>query len=467
MLRLFKQYYPIRNVFFIIGEGLFIFTSVLFASWIVIGFDSFAVDKLLWLKALLIAFFCFICLYYNDLYDLKITHNYIELGIRLLQALGAAAIFLALIYLIFPYLIIGRGIFLISTVFIIIFVVAWRVGYSVVLGRGMFDRKVIVMGSGDIAKKIIHEIEEKKDCGYSIKVVVSENKDTSIENSSGYKVEDAIYRSKYQGLCQISKETEANIIVVAIEEKRGKFPTSELLACRVDGIQILDGNSFYEMLTGKLIVKQINPGWLIFSSGFKKSRLRRLFKRVGDVALSLIMLIALSPLIILVALLIKLDSKGPVIFSQSRVGENRTNYKVHKFRSMVADAEKQTGPVWADAEDPRVTRIGKIIRTLRIDEVPQLWNVLKGEMSFVGPRPERLFFVEELAKQIPYYSERFSVKPGVTGWAQVCYPYGASVEDAIEKLNYDLFYIKNMSIFMDIMIIFRTVKIVLFGKGAR
>ena len=179
------------------------------------------------------------------------------------------------------------------------------------------------------------------------------------------------------------------------------------------------------------------------------------------------MLLVLSPLILLTAILIKLDSRGPVIFSQERVGQNGKPFQVHKFRSMVADAEKRSGPVWATENDNRVTRVGRIIRKLRVDELPQLWNVLKGEMSFVGPRPERAYFIEQLEKEIPYYSERHSVKPGLTGWAQVSYPYGASVEDAIEKLNYDLFYTKNMSFLLDMLIVFRTVKIVLFGKGAR
>jgi exopolysaccharide biosynthesis polyprenyl glycosylphosphotransferase len=229
----------------------------------------------------------------------------------------------------------------------------------------------------------------------------------------------------------------------------------------------LDGNSFYESLSGKLMVRQTNPGWFIFSEGFRKSLTERFLKRFIDIVLSLIMLICLLPLIVIVAVLIKLDSRGPAIFSQDRVGRGRRTYLVHKFRSMVDKAEQDSGPVWATEEDERITRVGRVIRKLRIDEVPQLWNVLKGEMSFVGPRPEREHFVKELEKIIPYYGTRFTVKPGITGWAQVSYGYGASVEDAVEKLNYDLFYIKNMSIFMDLMIVLRTIKIVLFQKGAR
>ena len=239
------------------------------------------------------------------------------------------------------------------------------------------------------------------------------------------------------------------------------------MRCRVEGIDVIEGNSFYEMLTGKLIVEQIPPSWFIFSDGFHKSRTKRFLKRSSDLILSFVLLICICPLMLLVAILIKLDSSGPVIFSQERVGEKHKSYLVKKFRSMVVDAEKRSGPVWAQDDDPRITRVGRFIRKTRIDEIPQFWNVFKGEMSFVGPRPEREYFVNDLEKKIPYYRERFTVKPGITGWAQINYRYGATIEDAIEKLNYDMFYIKNMSIWMDLMIVLRTIKIVLFGWGAR
>jgi sugar transferase (PEP-CTERM system associated) len=245
------------------------------------------------------------------------------------------------------------------------------------------------------------------------------------------------------------------------------MPIRELLQCRLDGLEVIDGNTFVEMLTGKLIVRNLNPGWLIFSDGFQKSPLQEILKRVADIVFSLVLLVLLLPLMAVVAVLIKLDSKGPIIFSQQRAGKGRHLYQIFKFRSMVQDAEKATGPVWAGEGDTRITRVGKIIRRLRIDELPQIWDVLKGDMSFVGPRPEREVFIKELVKQVPYYDARLTVKPGITGWAQINYSYGASVEDAVEKLNYDLFYIKNMSFLMDMLIILRTVKIVLFGSGAR
>ncbi|MFC1816189.1 TIGR03013 family XrtA/PEP-CTERM system glycosyltransferase [Thermodesulfobacteriota bacterium] len=341
----------------------------------------------------------------------------------------------------------------------------WRFFYMLVLSHGIFNQKIILLGSGELAQKIEAEVHEKKDSGYTISVKVQKNRDITDRDIKADPL--CIIKRDYDGLCEAANELNIRKIVVAISEKRGAFPIRELLKCRVDGIDILEGNSFYEMLTGKLIVEQINPAWLIFSEGFRKSLFRRFVKRTEDLILSFIMLVFLMPLVILIGLLIKMDSKGPVFFSQERVGEDRKPYRVYKFRSMITDAEKLSGPVWAKGDDERVTRVGERIRKLRIDEIPQLWNVLKGDMSFVGPRPEREFFVKQLEEIIPYYGERFTVKPGLTGWAQVSYGYGASVEDAIEKLNYDLFYIKNMSTFRDLMIVFRTVKIVLFGKGAR
>ena len=464
MLRFFKQYYPVRNVLFVIGEGLFIFLSVMLAGWILTGSSFLMVHHQVLLKIMLVAGVSQICLYYNDLYDLKVTDTIKELFIRLIQALGASAVILSLIYFLFPFCIIGRNVFAVSTGFVVVFIVVWRFGYTQVLSRGLFDQRIVLLGDGGLAYRIAQEVTEKKDSGYQIAafVVAPGSKSQQL----GRDIPELCIGG-YEDLAPLIQDMQVKKIVVALEERRKRFPTKSLLDCRVKGIEVLEGTTFYEMLTGKLIVDKINPSWLIFSEGFQKSGTRRFFKRSVDLILSLIMLTLLSPVLLVVALMIKLDSTGPVFFSQERVGENGNPYLVHKFRSMVADAEKTCGPVWAQANDPRVTRVGKFIRKWRIDEFPQIFNVIKGEMSFVGPRPEREFFVKELEKVIPYYGERFSVKPGITGWAQVSYPYGDSIEDAKEKLNYDLFYIKNMTIFMDLMVIMKTVKTVLFGEGAR
>ena len=271
---------------------------------------------------------------------------------------------------------------------------------------------------------------------------------------------------RFNQISSICQDGQVDRIIVALDERRGKFPIEPLLCCRLKGIRVDDGMAFTEELAGKLSVENIYPSSLIFSNGFKGSAIFKKTKRCVDIAISLLSLAVFLPVSLLIAAAIKLDSKGPIFYKQERVGEDGKVFELFKFRSMRTDAE-ENGPVWAQVGDDRVTRVGRIIRKLRLDEIPQMINVIKGEMSFVGPRPERPFFVEKLANEIPFYSHRHSIKPGITGWAQLYYPYGASKEDALEKLKYDLYYIKNMSPFMDLMIILETIKVVLFGKGAR
>lgn len=270
----------------------------------------------------------------------------------------------------------------------------------------------------------------------------------------------------YSQIFHICKTGDVDRIVVALDERRGKFPLEQLLFCRLKGIPVDDGVAFTEQLVGKLSVESLHPSFIIFSDGFKRSAIFKRLKRVLDISGSLFGLAFFSLACLIISIAIKLESRGPVLYRQKRVGEDGKIFHLYKFRSMRTDAEAN-GPVWAEENDQRVTRVGRVIRKLRLDEIPQMFNVLKGEMSFVGPRPERPFFVDRLKNEIPFYSERHVVKPGITGWAQISYHYGASREDALEKLKYDLYYIKHMSVFFDLMIVFNTVKIVLFGKGAR
>jgi len=262
-------------------------------------------------------------------------------------------------------------------------------------------------------------------------------------------------------------QVRADLIVVALSERRGFFPLSDVLRCKLNSIQIVDAPTLFERIQGKLMLEAITPSWFIFSQGFHRTSLFSFCKRTVDIFLSLSGLLLTLPFFPIIALAIKLDSKGPVLFSQLRVGNKEKKFLLYKFRSMRQDAEQGSGAVWAEKNDPRVTRLGKFLRNSRIDEIPQLINVLKGDMSFVGPRPERPEFVEKLKQIIPYYSKRHFIHPGLTGWAQVRYPYGASVEDAVEKLRYDLYYIKNISPFLDTLIFFETIKVVLFGRGVR
>ena len=240
-----------------------------------------------------------------------------------------------------------------------------------------------------------------------------------------------------------------------------------LLACKLQGVAVEEGATFYEQACRKIMLENLRPSWLVFSQGFSISLPLRFLKRLADILLAILGLILVAPLMMIVALVIKLDSRGPVFYRQQRVGQQGKLFTLTKFRSMRNDAEAVTGPIFADKHDLRITRVGRVLRTIRVDELPQLLNVLRGEMSFVGPRPERPFFVEQFAKDIPYYTQRLSVRPGLTGWAQVCYPYGATLEDAVEKLRLDLYYVKNMSLFLDLCIMLKTFQIVVCGKGAR
>ncbi len=266
-------------------------------------------------------------------------------------------------------------------------------------------------------------------------------------------------------LLRLAHNFRADQLVISLAERRGAFPVEEMLCCKLAGIEVVDAPSFYERVSRKLLIENITPSWFIFSHGFRVTWMLRFLKRSLDITVSLAGLLCFLPLAPFIALAIKLDSSGPVLFRQIRVGEGDRLFMLMKFRTMRQDAESRTGAVWSQINDPRITRVGHFLRKTRLDEVPQLVNVLRGDMSFVGPRPERPEFVRTLKEIIPYYSERHYVKPGLTGWAQVCYPYGSSVEDAIEKLRYDLYYIKNISIFFDLYIAARTFIVIIFGRG--
>jgi sugar transferase (PEP-CTERM system associated) len=425
--------------------------------------ELLSMQPMIWLKIFLITVVTQLGLYFNDLYEKKSIDSYIDLFTRLIRSIGITAIMLAIIYFLFPSIMIGRWIFFISFIFLLILLVSWRLLYSFVMKRKLFAEKAIILGSGELAQDLFREANSRKDLSYDIdSVIMPEQNHATQDRFKGISVHYG-----FDTICNLAEAINAKNVIVALDQKRGLLPYVELLKCKVKGINIIDGEDFYERITGKLLIERINPSWLIFSDGFVKSKTTRLVKRVAGFAGAFFGLIILLPLIASVALAIKLDSSGPVFFRQERVGENGKIFNLFKFRSMKVDAEETSGPVWTTYNDPRITRVGQIIRKLRIDEIPQIWNVLKGEMSFVGPRPERDFFVQKLEKKVPFYRERFTVKPGITGYAQVLYPYGASEQDALEKLKYDLYYIKNMSFILDLMVIFKTIKIVLLGRGAR
>ncbi len=463
ILKVFNQYIPVRKFAFVALESLFIFGMVLVGAFLRFLDDpsNFYAYEYLLPKALLIVLSIQLSLYYFDLYDLKVFQNKMDLIIRLFQALGISSIVLAIAYYVFPFLMIGRGIFLVSLTFISLTIILWRIGYHHILKKKKLDQKILIIGTGPLAQNIAKEVLDKGDSGFKVIGFISEDRDRV-----GERLVNPSIIGDYSQIDQLATHGKVDRIVVALEERRGKFPQSELLHCKMKGIPVEEGVEFYEHLTGRLQVESLRPSFLIFSDGFKKSKLTIWLKRVIGFGLALTGLTILSPFILILSLVIKLDSSGPVFYKQKRVGENGKVFKLIKFRSMVENAEAN-GPVWAEKEDRRVTRVGRWLRKWRLDEIPQMFNVLKGDMSFVGPRPERPYFVETLKKEIPFYDQRHSVKPGITGWAQIRYPYGASKEDALEKLKYDLYYIKNLSPLLDLVIIFETIKVVLFGKGAR
>jgi sugar transferase (PEP-CTERM system associated) len=441
-----------------------IYLAVLLASFVLLGKETGLASLLeqVWHKALLASVVTQLSLYFNDLYDFKAMDSPIDLATRLVQSMGITSIVLAIVYFLWPQLVIGRWIFFASLIFLLFFLVSWRLLYSLVIRRKLFAEKAILVGSGELASDIWNEIKRRKDLSYDVRCVIAHGK-----QPDGRFFEGIPFYCGFEDICRRAQDENVKDVIVALDERRGIFPFKELLECKIRGMTVIDGESFYERITGKLLVEKINPSWLIFSEGFVKSKISRAGKRLVGLFMSTLMLVFLFPLMVLTGIAIKMESRGPVLFAQDRVGEFGKIFTLFKFRSMRSDAERETGPVWAEEDDPRITRVGRIIRKLRIDELPQLLNVFKGDMSFVGPRPERPFFVEQLKENIPYYNERFSVKPGITGWAQILYPYGASEEDALEKLKYDLYYIKNMSIVMDLIVIFQTVKIVLLGRGSR
>jgi len=463
ILKIFNQYVPLRKLAFILLETVFVMGMVILGAYLRFLGDptNFSNYEYLFLKALLIVVTVQLSLYYFDLYDLKIFRSNVELAIRLLQSLGVSSILLAILYYLFPFVIVGRGIFLISLGFMGAVIVFWRVIYNHILRTKQIDQRIMIVGSGQLAKSIAIEIIDKADTGFNVIGFITDNPERV-----GEKLVNPSVIGDQSQILEIAMKEKVNRIIVALEERRGKFPEDQLLSCKMRGIPVEDGIEFYEHLTGRLQVESLRPSALIFSDGFKKSKLTMWMKRVVGFGLSFIGLALLSPLILIISILIKIDSRGPIFYRQERVGENGKLFKLLKFRSMLENAEAN-GPVWAETNDKRITRVGRWIRKWRLDEIPQMFNVLKGDMSFVGPRPERPYFVETLRREIRYYDRRFSVKPGITGWAQIKYQYGASKIDALEKLKYDLYYIKNLSPLFDLLIIFETIKVVLFGKGAR
>lgn len=379
---------------------------------------------------------------------------------RLLFSFFFGFLALALLFYIYPNLAIWRSALAIAFAVAIIGVMAVRYLYLKFADLDAFKRRILVLGTGKHAAKIEKLEQEDESPGYTVSGYVPMN-DRSVE------ISDKAVTMKDQSLVEVVRENDIEEIVVAVDDRRGGMPVEALLECKLQGVSVSGYSAFGERETGKMDLDALYPSRLIFSDGFAGSGVQLLTKRIFDVCVSLLLLLFSFPILILTASLIKLESRGPVFYRQERVGLNGQTFMLVKFRSMYQDAEEDGVPRWAAENDSRVTRIGGFIRKTRIDEIPQIFNVLKGEMSFIGPRPERPFFVEELRKEIPHYMERHRVKPGISGWAQLNYPYGASTEDAKEKFQYDLYYIKNYSLFLDLIVLIQTVRVVLWPVKAR
>jgi len=380
-------------------------------------------------------------------------------GARVLVAISLGIIALAVIDFVFPSDFFWRSTLLYTMGLAVVVLVADRLLLNSFLGSSAFRRRVMVLGAGDRAQRL-RELGEKPESGFAIVAFIAMSDDPRI-------VEEAIPRTAIHDLGRFVENLGVSEVVLALQERRNALPLKDLLRIKTKGVHVNDFSSFIERETGRVDLDTVNPSWLIFSDGFSSGRMfSSAVKRIFDIVASLLLLALTLPVIALFAVLVRLDSKGPAFFRQQRVGLYGEPFTLVKLRSMRTDAEKD-GARWAEENDPRITRVGRLIRKLRIDELPQAWSVLKGQMSFVGPRPEVPAFVENLEEEIPFYSERHMVKPGITGWAQINYPYGASVEDSRRKLEYDLYYAKNYTPFLDFVILLQTVRVILWPEGAR
>lgn len=411
-------------------------------------------------KALLITCLCQMCLYYADLYDhRRVSSDYTQLIIRTLRALGATLIILALLYLVFPALIIAPGVVAPAAALAVAGVIAWRITFTWVTRQVGPRERLLLVGRSGAGLALAQELRERTELGVHIVGLV----DVTAPQEELSELE---YLGTIDDIPAIVRARSVDRVVLSLADARGKLPMDRLLDMKLNGVSFDYLASVYEEYTGKIAVENLRPSWLIFSPGFRKTWRLLAAKRAIDVAAALIGLVFAAPIILLLAVIVKATSPGPALYSQRRVGHNGRIFTVHKVRSMRVDAERDTGPVWAQRDgDARITPVGRFMRRTRLDELPQLWTILCGQMSLVGPRPERPEFVRSLVHQIPFYGQRHIVKPGLTGWAQVRYTYGASVEDALEKLQYDLFYIKHLSIAFDVIITFETIKTVLLRRG--
>jgi sugar transferase (PEP-CTERM system associated) len=457
VIRLFNVYYPIRTLVLLGGEAILVWSSLVAAtvwrhqedSYVVLNYEGGYVKIL----AATIAILVFSHLF--DLYEPTLWNARGELYFRLLMVPGILALMAAAAALVFPKVLLGNNTASIGLLVVTITLFAWRMIYARLAQMPYLREKVYVLGTGERAQRLVNGLRSRVDLGVEV-----------VGWTGAF---DGEFTRELLGsrMVKLVHEHDVHRLIVAMADRRGTLPVMEILHLRMAGIKIEEATSWLEKIYGRIEVDDLYPSWLIFREGFRFSTTFMLLRRIISLLVSALLLLMVLPVIPLVILAIKLDSPGPVLYRQQRVGLGGKAFYCYKFRTMRQDAEVDRGATWAADDDPRITRIGKFLRTVRLDEIPQLWCVLKGDMSFVGPRPERPEFIDWLAREIPFYTVRLAVRPGITGWAQVRYKYGNTLEDAKEKLQYDLYYVKNMSLGLDLMIMFQTVKIVLLGRGAQ
>jgi sugar transferase (PEP-CTERM system associated) len=458
MIRLFNVYYPTRTIVLLMCEALIVSGSFLLATKLVLGPDTYICLNYEYgvLKIAALTVLTLLLSYYFDLYEPQRISERWEIYFRLLLVLGFLSFLLSALVYLFPQIDIARYVFLLGLMFLTLGLVIWRSMYEWILGRDVFRERVYVLGGGDRARMIVEMLRQRRDAG--MEVVAFEAMPTDREErKEAFKAMLESFRGRARGIDRV---------VVALEDRRGELPLRELLKLRFDGVVIEEAGSLLERLTGKLYLDGLRPSNFIYSEGFRVRPSQQLARRLVSTLAAAVGLLVFLPFFPFVVLAVRLSSPGPIFFRQTRVGMGGKNFTVLKFRTMRTDAEV-AGAKWASKDDPRATKVGRFMRKTRIDEVPQLWNVLRGDMGFVGPRPERPEFVPWLSENIPYFDLRHMIRPGLTGWAQVRYGYGSTLEEAREKLEYDLYYIKHMTLGLDLLIMFETVKTILRRRGAQ
>ncbi len=414
------------------------------------------------LRGVVYALVVIVCMIAMGLYHARVKPRLLGIAVRLVAGFALSGVGLALLFYVFPGMYIGRGALALAFLVSIILIIAMRALFYAYIDENVFRRRVLIYGTGEKAASILRLGQRMDKGGFRIIGCVSSANEVR-------KVDPRLCVELGNSLPEFVREQNIDEIVVAIDDRRRGLPVHELLECKLDGIDVTDALTFFERATGMVKLDLLYPSWMIFSDGFNNSALRYWSGWLLDISFSLLLLAVTWPIMLICAIAIKVEDglTAPVFYRQKRVGYKGLHFNVLKFRSMKVDAEADGVAKWAEENDSRITKVGSIARKYRIDELPQIFNVLRGDMSFVGPRPERPDFVDELGQRIPYYRERHCVKPGITGWAQVCYEYGASQEDALEKLQYDLYYVKNQSLLFDIAIMLQTAEVILWKSGAR